>query len=136
MNNECSDHLTEVKYAVEDSLKWDLPQHFKTRTQKSDYSHLRVKRSSLTLFAIEEFTAFISEQVDSLPGSEIAKRRNYRGEDLECPEAIKVTKPRIREAKAARTPSPKYFCQNCKADLCRDCFKVNIKVLFSAPLII
>merc|ERR1712110_1312433 len=44
--NHMKDHLTEVKYAVEDSLKWDLPQHFKTRTQKSDYSYLRVKRSS------------------------------------------------------------------------------------------
>lgn len=129
-----TDHLSEVKYAVEDSLKWDLPQHFKTRTQKSDYSHLRVKRSSLTLFAIEEFTAFISEQVDSLPGLEIAKRRTYRGEDLDYPEAVKVTKPRIREAKAPRTPSPKYFCQNCKADLCRDCFKVNAEALFPALL--
>merc|ERR1719445_2175569 len=47
------DHLTEVKYATEDSLKWDLPQHFKTRTQKRDY--LLVKTSSMTHFAIEEF---------------------------------------------------------------------------------
>ena len=86
-----------------------------------------MKRSSLTLFAVEEFNAFISEQVDLLPGSEHAKRRTYRGEDLEDPEAIKITKPRIREAKAPRTPSPKYFCQNCKADLCRDCFKVDLE---------
>ena len=116
-----------MKYATEDSLKWDLPQHFKTRTQKRDYSRLLVKRSSMTHFAIEEFTAFISEQVDLLPGSEIATRRNYRGEDLEGPEAIRVFKPRTREGKTPRTLSPKYFCQNCKADLCRDCFKVCIK---------
>ena len=83
-----------------------------------------MKRSSLTHFAIEEFTAFISEQVALLPGSENAKRRTYRGEDLEGPEAIMVFKPRTREAMAKRNPSPKYFCQNCKADLCRNCFKV------------
>ena len=130
INHYCSDddifadHLTDVKYAVEESLKWDLPQHFKTRSRKTSYSHLLVKRSSLTNFAIEEFAAFISEQVELIPGPENAKRRTYRGEDLEGPEVIKVTKTRIREAKAKRTPSPKYFCQNCKADLCRDCFKV------------
>ena len=117
-----------MKYATEDSLKWDLPQHFKTRTQKRDYSRLLVKRSSMTHFAIEEFTAFISEQVDLLPGSENATRRTYRGEDLEGPEAIRVFKPRTREGKTPRTLSPKYFCQNCKADLCRDCFKVCIKL--------
>ena len=128
--------MTEVKYAVEDSLKWDLPQHFKTRTQKSDYSRLHVKRSSMTLFAIEEFDAFISEQVEFLPGPDNGKRRTYRGEDLEAPEAIQVTKPRIREAKAPRTPSPKYFCQNCKADLCRDCFKVDIRILLFLSLTI
>ena len=122
--DRCTDHLAEVKYAVQDSLKWDLPQHFKTRTHKSDYSRLYVKRSSLTHFAVEEFTAFISEEVALLPGSENAKRRTYRGEDLEGPEAIMVFKPRTREAMAQRNPSPKYFCQHCKADLCRNCFKV------------
>ena len=121
--NEIQHATEELLNATEELLKWDLPQHFKTKTKKTDtYQKLIVKRSSLTFEAVEQYFAFISEQCHNLPAATKADK-TIHPDDLIPFQQIKVTKVRVKEATVQRTPSPKYFCHHCRADVCKDCFK-------------
>ena len=120
-----ADQLNEIKHAKEELLdKWELPQHFKTRGKRNEnYFNLNVKRSSLTFFAVESYTAFISEQADLMPSVTSSARCRVHDSPLVRPDDIKVTQIKVKEAKVDRTPSPKYHCRHCKFDVCRDCLK-------------
>ena len=133
-SDDClSEQAAEIKYAVEENfkqdLKWDLPQHFRSKVSKSNSSQprhrVRPRAASLTCScAVEQFSAFISEQAASLPGPQVAARRLHRrSSSLQTPDSVSVARVRVKEAKVARTPSPKYFCKSCRASLCGDCFK-------------
>merc|ERR1711988_100619 len=72
--NHLKEQAAEIKYAVEENfkqdLKWDLPQHFRSKVSKSSSSlprhRVRPRAASLTCScAVEQFSAFISEQAAS-----------------------------------------------------------------------
>merc|ERR1712223_1207706 len=67
--NHLKEQAAEIKYAVEENfkqdLKWDLPQHFRSKVPKSSSSlprhRTRPRAASLTCScAVEQYSAFIS----------------------------------------------------------------------------
>ena len=132
---EIQDQLGNVKYAkelkiVEDPIKWEIPHNFKTKPKrrKTDSSlkakaRLTIEPPSIaTASAIQHPAAFTFEATKSLESQQyIAKKTAH--EDSTRNLARILNKVRTRFAREEKPASQtKYFCQNCRQELCRDCF--------------
>ena len=130
---ELQEQLGDLKHAkdqklCEETKKWEIPQNFKTKRRKSDTT-VRVKAvpkitksSNLTaLCSAVQNIAFTYETEDSLDTSpQIPKYIFHSDTKLE---SVKVNRVRTKFAKEQRNASPKYFCKQCRQDVCKDCFQ-------------